>query len=380
MKTFDCIIIGGGILGCAVTYELGKRGKKTLLIEKDYPGAGSTGRCIGGIRQQFSTPGSIKIMMRSVEIFKQMQDISTGDGYVSGIDWHQGGYLFLACSEKEKTQYLSIIKTQQECGLPVKYIEKEEALKIVPMLNEFDFIGGAYCNKDGQANPFQVLKFYLDGIEKTGGVVLSNTKVVKININNNIVDSVITNTGDKFSAPTIINTAGPWAKEIAQLVGVELPIEAERHEALITEPTKKLFAPMIVCYSPSCYFQQFNHTGQIIGCYTPEDPAKGFERSSSSEFLPEFSNRILKLIPALKDLKVVRSWAGWYEITPDGSPIVGETGIKGFWVVAGGCGHGFMFGPAIGKGTAEIICEGKSEISLEEFSINRKFKSKETMK
>jgi len=367
-------------LGCAVTYELGKRGKKTLLIEKDYPGAGSTGRCIGGIRQQFSTPGSIKIMMRSVEIFKQMQDISTGDGYVSGIDWHQGGYLFLACSEKEKTQYLSIIKTQQECGLPVKYIEKEEALKIVPMLNEFDFIGGAYCNKDGQANPFQVLKFYLDGIEKTGGVVLSNTKVVKININNNIVDSVITNTGDKFSAPTIINTAGPWAKEIAQLVGVELPIEAERHEALITEPTKKLFAPMIVCYSPSCYFQQFNHTGQIIGCYTPEDPAKGFERSSSSEFLPEFSNRILKLIPALKDLKVVRSWAGWYEITPDGSPIVGETGIKGFWVVAGGCGHGFMFGPAIGKGTAEIICEGKSEISLEEFSINRKFKSKETMK
>lgn len=382
-KIYDCIIIGGGIFGCASAYELAKKGKKVLVIEKDYPGAGSTGRCIGGIRQQFSTPVSIKIAMESVEIFKKIQT-SFSSVFKGGISWNQGGYLFLACLEQDKTNYLNLIKLQQQYGLPVKYIGKQEVLEIVPVLSRgdknFDFIGGAYCPTDGQANPFYVLSFYSKEIKTLGGEILSHTEVVKINTTAGKIDSIVTSTGDKFSAETIINAAGPWAKEIARLAGLNLPIEPERHEALITEPTEKLFDPMLVCYSPSCYFQQFKHTGQIIGCYTPESPIKGIERSSSEEFLPEFSSRATTLLPILRELKVVRSWAGWYEMTPDGNPIIGETGVKGLWVIAGGCGHGFMLGPALGKSIAELICDGKSEIKIQEFSINRSFKSREVLK
>ena len=134
---------------------------------------------------------------------------------------------------------------------------------------------------------------------------------------------------------------------------------------------------MLVSYSPSCYFQQLRGTGQIIGCYTPEQPSKVMGRNSTYEFASEFSSRVLKLIPVLADLRVLRSWTGWYEMTPDGNPIMGETNIKGYWVIGGASGHGFMFGPMLGKCLAEVICTGKACIPVEEFLLTRNFKEKE---
>ena len=316
--------------------------------------------------------------MMSVKMFKQMEE-----EFGESVEWYPGGYVFLATSEQEKNKFLDVIKIQKSLGLKVDFLERKKILDVVPALKDFTFIGASYCDTDGQANPFSVLKNYAEGIKKLNGEILTHTKVVKINTSDNKIDSVITEDGNKFISPVIINAGGPWAKTLHQLVDCNppsLPVEPERHEALITEPTQKLFDPMIVSYSPSCYFQQMHFTGQIIGCYTPADPLKGLDCTSTFEFLPEYSDRMLKVIPKLTELKVIRSWAGSYEMTPDGNPILGETEIKGLWVIGGASGHGFMFGPAIGKLLAELICDGKTSIGIDEISINRKFGSKEALK
>lgn len=371
MKAYDSIVIGGGILGCATACELAELGHKVLLIERHYLGSGSTGRCICGIRQQFSTPDSIRLAMASVRIFEGMGD----------VEWYPGGYLFLAYSDEEEAEYLRVIKIQQSLGLEVEYLGRSEVLRLIPMLKSDAVIGGTYCNRDGQANPFRVIRWYAEKIKKMGGIILTHTEVVKIKTIRGAVSSVVT-TGGEFFAPIIVNAAGPWLNEVNRLADdnqTDLPVEAECHEAFITEATRPLFEPMIVSYMPSCYFQQLHYTGQIIGCYTPEYPIKGIHRGSTYGFMEELSCRMLKLLPVLGDLKVLRSWVGWYEMTPDGNPIIGETNIKGLWVIGGASGHGFMLGPALGRSVAELICKGKASIPVAEFLLTREFKGKERM-
>ncbi|MEO0082821.1 MAG: FAD-binding oxidoreductase [candidate division WOR-3 bacterium] len=375
-KTADVIIIGAGIIGAATGYYLAKKKLKVLVLEKRFPCYGSTGRCIGGIRQQYAHPLSIQVMIESVKIFSTLSEELNRD-----IEWYQGGYLFLAHSEEKKQTYLSAIELQKKYGLPVKFISADDCAQIVKGLNIDGLFGGAYCPTDGQANPFAVTYGYLQGIKKYQGKILTNSEVIKITTNGDKVISVMTQSGDEFFAPIIVNAAGPWAKRIAQMVGLDVPIEPERHESLVTEAVERLFDPMLVDYRPDgCYFIQNYGTGHFIGCYTPIPNDPGYHINASSEFLTEMPRRMARLVPKLKDIKVIRQWAGSYEMTPDGNPIVDKTPIDGFYISAGMCGHGFMFGPALGKFMSEIITTGKSSLPLTDFALNRSFVKSELMK
>ncbi|MEO0072278.1 MAG: FAD-binding oxidoreductase [candidate division WOR-3 bacterium] len=375
-KTADVIIIGAGIIGAATGYYLSKKRLKVYVFEKAFPCYGSTGRCIGGIRAQYAHPLSIQVMIESIKIFSTLRDELNRD-----VEWYQGGYLFLAHTEEKKRTYLEAIKLQKQFGLPVEFISPEECSRIVPGLNCEDLLGGSYSPYDGQANPFAVTYGYLEGIKKHRGKIFTYTEIKKINLTGEKVSSVVTDKNEEYFAPVIVNAAGPWAKKIGELVGLSLPIEPERHESLVTEACERLFDPMIVDYRPDgCYFVQNYKTGHFIGCYTPIPNDPGDHLDASSTFLTEMPRRMVRLLPKLRHLKVLRQWAGSYEMTPDGNPIVGATPIDGFYVSAGMCGHGFMFGPALGKLLADLITEGKSSISLEEFSYNRDFSRKELMK
>lgn len=375
-KTFDVIIIGAGIIGAATGYYLAKKKLKVLVVEKNYPCSGSTGRCIGGIRQQYSHPLSILVMKESVKIFSNLSEELGKD-----IEWYQGGYLFLAHSQEKKQTYLKAIEIQKQYGLPVRFVSADDCAQIVKGLNTDGLLGGAYCPTDGQANPFATTYGYLEGIKKKKGIILTNTKVTKIFTKQNKVVSILTDREEEYFAPIIVNAAGPWAKEIAKMVGLEVPIEPERHESLVTEACERLFDPMLVDYRvDGCYFIQNYGTGHFIGCYTPVPNVPGDDIRASSEFITEMPRRMARLVPRLKNIKVIRQWAGSYEMTPDGNPIVDKTPIEGFYISAGMCGHGFMFGPALGMFLAELIYTGKSPIPLDDFALNRQFVKAEAMK
>jgi sarcosine oxidase subunit beta len=374
-NTADVIIIGGGIIGTATGYYLTKKGLKVYLLEKDYLSAGSTGRCIGGIRQQFSTQLSIKVAMASMKKFEHLHEELGQD-----VEFHQGGYLFLAHDEDKKRAYMTLIELQQKMGLDVDYIDVEEIKKLVPGINTDDLLGGAYCATDGQANPFLCVDGYAKGIRKNGAV-LDHKEVVAIQVTNNKVKAVKIRDNTTYYAPVIVNAAGPFVKDIAGLLSIDVPIEPERHEALITEPMERFFDMMIVDYrADGCYFNQKWGKGSVIGCYTPKPNVPGHNLGTSFDFVKEMGRRTNRLIPRLGNMKIIRHWSGSYEMTPDGNPILDKTDIQGFFVVGGMCGHGFMLGPEIGSLAADFIADNKTAYDVSTFALKRDYSSKEVMK
>jgi len=334
-RTADVIIIGGGAIGLSTAYHLTKRKVKTIVIEKNYLTSGSTGRCIGGVRQQYATPTTIKIAMESVDFFKRAEEELGLD-----VEWYAGGYLFLAFTEDEEKTFKKAIEIQQKNGLDVSFISADECFKIVPMMYAPGLRGGAYCPSDGQADPFKVCYGFAKRIRENGGRIISSSEVVEIRTKGDKVHSVITNNGEEFFADVVVNAAGPWAKDLCRLVGLDVPIEPERHEAMITERVARL----------------------------------------SLEFFFEMPRRMSNLVPALSQVSVLRHWAGCYSMTPDGNPIVDETEIEGFFIAGGMCGHGFMFSPAIGEHLANYIVEKDWGLPWDEFKLTREFKGKEALR
>ncbi|MEO0077795.1 MAG: FAD-binding oxidoreductase [candidate division WOR-3 bacterium] len=375
-KTADVAIIGAGIIGAATGYYLAKRGRKVIVLEKDFPCAGSTGRCIGGIRAQFTHDLTVRVMLESVRMFTELNHELDRD-----VEWYQGGYLFLAFDEARKQTFLKAIQVQRAYGLKVSFVSPEECCRIVPGLDAEGLIGGAYCPTDGQANPFKVTYGYLEGIRRLGGEVLVNTEVTAANVSRNRVVALVTRNGDQIFCDQAVNAAGCWADDVGKLAGVEIPVTADRHEALVTEAVEHFIDPMLVDYRPDgCYFVQNFGTGHLIGCYTPVPLVPGRSVEASDEFATEMPRRMVRLVPKLSGVRILRQWAGSYEMSPDGNPICGRTTVENFYVASGMSGHGFMFGPAIGKYMAELIDCGQSALDLSDFRLDRDFGKTEAMK
>jgi sarcosine oxidase, subunit beta len=374
-QAVDVIVIGGGIIGLAAAFHLSKRGQKVLLLEKKYSGSGSTGRCIGGIRKQFSTPGAIRLMQESVRQFRQMKE-----EFGFSVEYFEGGYLFLAHDSQRLETFKAILPLQKSLGLKVEILDAAECLKIAPQLNPKDLLGGVFSPEDGQAYPFKVIEGYIQEIKKLHSQVRFFSEVNEIIFEKHAVVGVKTVNGEIFHAQAVLNAAGPWAQEVGQMAGLELPIAPEEHEAFITDRVPPIFATMVVDYrTDGCYFYQRSN-GQVIGCYSPVPNKPGIITESSLEFLVEMSKRTVRLVPELAPARVIRHWGGCYSITPDGSPFIDKTEIDGFYVANGMNGHGFMFAPAIGRYISEIILDNRYPFDWSEFTMERDFSRQELMK
>ena len=375
-RTADAIVIGAGIAGSATAYYLAQMGQRVLLLDRAFPCSGSTGRCIGGVRAQFTHDLTVRLMIENIGIFRTL-----GEELGRSVEWFQGGYLLLAHSEEKQRTYEQAIGIQRRYGLNVTYISAAECRKVVPDLNPDGLLGGAFCPTDGQANPFYTVYGLIDRMKELGGKLLDYTEVAAINTRSGRVVSVTTAQGDELSAPVVVVATGPWLAETGRLLGLDIPVQAERHESLVTEAVERMFDPMLVDYrADGCYFIQNYGTGHFIGCYTPIPNVPGFDITASDEFISEMPGRMTRLVPALKPVRVIRHWAGSYEMTPDGNPIAGLTPVQGCYVIGGMCGHGFMLGPALGKHVAEMAVKGRSSVNLDEFALDRTFGKAETLK
>lgn len=375
-RTADVVVIGAGVIGAATAYYLARRGRKVLILERDYPCAGSTGRCIGGIRAQFSHDLTIRVMLQSVRMFSELSEELNVD-----IEWHQGGYLFLAFDEARRRAFLEAIKIQTGYGLKVEFISPDVCAEIVPGLATDGLLGGAWCPTDGQANPFRVTFGYLEAARRLGAELLVGAEVVGITLQGDRVRSVTTRRGDEVFCDQVLNAAGCWSGAVGALAGVSVPVKPDRHESIVTEAVERVFEPMLVDYRPDgCYFVQHVGTGHFLGCYTPVPIVPGDRVDSSDEFLTEMPRRMVRLVPRLAGVKVLRQWAGSYEMTPDGNPICSATPVRGFYVSSGMSGHGFMFAPALGRLVAEMMDCEQASIPLDEFRLDRNWGKTEAMK
>jgi sarcosine oxidase subunit beta len=349
MKSFDVVIIGGGITGLSTAYYLNKMGvKNVLIIEKNYLGSGSTGRCGTGIRQQFTTKEHIVLMRESVKLWKEWEN-----SLQHPIHFKQGGYLWLLRNNEELKQYKDYVKTQNLLGVQSQIISKEEVKEIVPEINIDDIVGASWCSTDGNAYPFEVidaLKFF---VESKGTTIRTFEEVKSIKLKNGLIQSVITDK-DIYYTSFLVNGAGAGAKKIAQMAGINLPVQNFRHQIAVSEPLEDFLNPMVV--KGELYFTQ-THRGRIIGGTDMEEgPSENL--NSNINFLEKYAREVVDTLPTLSSVKIMRQWAGFYVVSPDHHPILGSQEIPNLILGCGYSGHGFMLGPIVGKLLAGYIKNG----------------------
>ncbi len=365
-KAADVVIIGGGVQGCAVAYNLAKFGVKNIvLIEKGTLCCGSTGRCGAGIRAQWGTEMNCRLGKASLDIFENLTEELGMD-----IGLHQGGYLMIAYTEKEFEQLKKNVQLQNSLGIKSKVLDHKEALEICPYLSVDDAIGFTFHQRDGHADPFLTTYAYAEAAKRLGVKIFKFTECKDIKVEGGKVKAVVTNKGE-IATPVVVNTAGGYSHVVAKMVGLDLPIFSEMHEILITEPVERFSEPMFMSFSGNFYIQQRPH-GSIIMGYGPEEHEKTFECGHTVEFIEVMAKKVTKLLPITRGIRVVRQWSGLYNITPDRQPVICEADeVKGFYMSIGFSGHGFMFAPICGKLLAELITKGETSIPIHMLHYNR---------
>ncbi len=348
----DVVIIGGGVVGCSIAYNLAKLGcTDVVILEKEYLTSGSTGRCGAGIRQQWGTEMNCMLAKTSMDIFEKMNEMLD---YKRDVEIRQSGYLILAYSEKEVEQFKKNIELQKKMGIISHLLTPAEAKEIVPHLNTEGLLAATYCDRDGHANPFHVTQAYAEAAERLGVEINTYTECTEILREGGKIVGVNTNRG-KIATDTVINAAGGYSAEVAAMVGVELPIYSERHQILVTEPVNPIQEPMVMSFSRNIYCQQVPHGSFVMGYGDPTE-LKGHDIGHSWQFLMRMTKVITDILPLLGKIRIVRQWSGSYNITPDAQPVICEAeDVPGFFMAVGFSGHGFMIAPVTGILVAEMV-------------------------
>jgi sarcosine oxidase subunit beta len=369
----DIIIIGGGISGVATAYELAKRGAtNTILFEKEYLASGSTGRCGAGVRMQWGTKTNCLLSKYAIERYETLaQELD----YSRGIDFCQNGYLMCAATEKELEQFKKNVALQNSLGIPSRIITPEEAKEIIPYINTDYMLGGTFCGKDGFLNPFHTVEAYAQAAMRLGVNIKKYTAVDEILTNNDKVIGVKCG-DDVYYAEKVLLATNGYTASLTDKLGLKLPFYSQRHQILVTEPVPPLQKPMFMGFVHNIYCQQSPEGSFIMGRGDADEPTD-LRVTSGWRFLSDMTKNLVKLLPILKDLNIVRQWAGLYHMSPDKQPVYDEIPeYKGLYIAAGYSGHGFMFGPVTGVVMAEMMLGlmptvDVSEMKLERFSSGR---------
>jgi sarcosine oxidase subunit beta len=345
----DIAIIGAGVMGLALAYNLARQGaKRVVVLDAHHLAWGASGRNGGGVRQQWSTEMNIRLMQESMEL-------CAGFAQEMGINiWmRRGGYLFLARSLAARARLEENVALQNRCDLPTRLLDMHEVRALVPELetapSSGPFVAACYNPTDGIVFPWPFLWGYARAAARLGVVIQTGTPVVAIE-RRAPGGFTIETAGGRLTAERVVNAAGAWSPEVARLCGVALPDWPERHEILSTEPLKPFLKPMVSVLESGLYFSQ-SLRGEVVGGIALPRPRDTQVRLGSRlAFLQRMSRALLEVMPGLGEVKIVRQWAGPYDLSPDGHPIVGEApGVPGFYLCCGFVGHGFMMAPVVAR-------------------------------
>jgi sarcosine oxidase, subunit beta len=362
MHTAEVVIIGGGIVGSSIAYHLTAAGcTDVLVIERETAqGKGSTGKSMGGVRAQFSTPVNIQMSLYSIPFYASFDERL---GYPAG--YRPQGYLFCATSAKHMAYLRTNYAKQVSMGLKdVRLIKADEIRNMFPQLRSDDIVGGSFCSTDGFVDPYSAMIGFMTWATEHGAKLWKNTSVTGIQRDARGVAGVETTKGT-VATRIVVNAAGAWAAGVAKMVGFDLPVAPLRRMLVPTEPFDQFphNAPMIIDMSNGFHFRP-EGLGFLLAWNDPEETA-GFETDFDPAFIEKILTRAADRVPVFENLAVnpKRAWAGLYEMTPDHHPILGPApGVPGFFLANGFSGHGVMHAPATGKILSDLILTGKTAL------------------
>jgi len=364
-KTFDIIIVGGGVIGSSIAYNLANDGFKGQIavfeMDPTYERS-STTLCVGMIRRQFSTEVNVRLSQYSLSFYKEFGERMEVGGERPEIEFKPRGSLFLG-NKKNWPLLVRHQQLQKSLGVETRLLNTAETLQISPDLNPGGIVGSSFIPGDGYMDPYSVLRGYVKKA-KDLGVHYINEEIVSILKERNRVVGVRTKGGTIYASALIVNSAGPYASEVGNMIGVEIPILPVRRMVYLFQPPRffEYDLPFILD-TTGVYFRHEAGRRILVGKSRIDEPP-GFnftwDRSYFNEVIwPEIAFRV----PLFNELKFIRGWAGLYEINQwDKNAIIGEHPvISGFFMAIGFSGHGFQHAPAVGKALSELIRIGRYE-------------------
>jgi len=361
MQTADVVVVGGGIVGSSIAYHLTEQGcRNVLVIEREaHQGKGSTGKSMGGVRAQFSTPVNIQMSMYSIPFYAAFDERL---GHPA--DYRAQGYLFLATSEAH-LHYLDTNRQRQvAAGLEVEKLAADDVRTSFPLLKTDDVLGGNFCQTDGFVDPNSAMVGFMTKASEQGAKLWRGTDVTGISVDCNGVAAVNTSR-ETIATRNVVNAAGAWAECVAKMVNIDLPVEPLRRMLVPTEPFDEYphTAPMTVDMSNGFHFRP-EARGFLLAWNDPEE-TPGFKTDFEPSFIEKILERAANRVPCFDHVPInpKRAWAGLYEMTPDHHPILGPSAdVPGFFFANGFSGHGVMHAPATGKILADLVLRGETDL------------------
>ena len=369
-RSYEVVVIGGGGHGLATAYYLATRHGLTdvAVVEADYIGSGNTGRNTTIIRANYGITESVRFYQRALDLYATLEE-ETG----CWIMHKTKGLLWLAHSEFGLRAERARALLNQALGSQTEMVTPDEARALCPPLDlsgggRYPVFGGSYHLGGATARHDRVVWAYAQGILRRGGHILQHTPVTGLLRDGDAVTGVQTANGP-ISARGVVSAVAGWSTQVAAMADVRLPIRTHPLQALVTNPYALGFEPIVASSELLCYVSQTARGHMLMGAEFDAQPS--FSRGSSFEFLASVGAKITHLLPFMADLRVLRQWAGICDVTPDYSPIMGETGVPGFLITAGWGTWGFKAIPAGGEAMAELIATGQTPPLIASFGLDR---------
>jgi sarcosine oxidase, subunit beta len=331
-------------------------------------GTGSTGKCAGGFRQQFTSRINIELSKASVPMILRFSE-----EHGLPLDVAQDGYLFLIRSDSTWRHFTIAAELQRAMGVEVELLSPDEAAALAPGISQDGMVGAAYGPRDGIADPSGLTLGYGVAARRAGAEIRLGVDVGSIDVHDGTVAGVTIGDG-RIDAPVVVNAAGPWAGALASMAGVELPLEPVPRQVVVTGPFAG--APerrtLVIDAETTFYFHR-EASGVLMG-KARRDEIVSFDTTVDEAFLAEeLLPTAVRVFPPLEDAAVAHQWVGLYEMTPDRHAIIGEApGVRGLYLANGFSGHGFQHAPVVGKLLAEMIVDGAaSTVDVSSLGLDR---------
>jgi sarcosine oxidase subunit beta len=368
--SYDVVIIGAGVHGLAIAYYLGKRGiTNVAVLDKGYLGGGASGRNTAIIRSNYRTPHGVAFYDESVKLYERLA------GELDyNVMFSQQGHLTLAHTDRGVTGLRERAETNRLLGVDSRIVSREEIARMVPGLEVSDrayqpVLAGLYHPPGGIIRHDAVVWGYARGVDRQGIAIHPHTEVTAIRTANGRVEAVVTNRGT-INTPTVVNATAGWCSTVAAMVGIDLPIVTYPLQALVTERLKPFLHHVIVSATLHVYVNQTDRGEVVVG--EEIDPYASYSMRSTLRFLENAAAHTLELFPGLRQVKVLRQWAGLCDMPPDFAPIISKVdGVEGFILDVGWGTYGFKAGPAAGLRVAEMIATDQVPEVLKPFALGR---------
>ena len=356
--TTEAVVIGGGVMGTSILYNLAVRGVKgPVLLERDTLGSGSTGRSSGVIRMHYSTEVNARLAWESFHIFKNFDEIIGG----GDVGWVHTGFLVIVPQESIEGLNQNIAM-QQSVGIATRIVSKEEAHELAPAFHLEESEAFAWEPESGHGDPSGTALAYSTRARELGAQVMLESPAQTVEIHSGRVAAVVTE-NERYETNTAVVATGPWSSRFLGKLGIELPLEATRHEVfLLRRPMDKLPShPGGADMSNLTYFRPEGSDLTLVGNGNVEvvvDPDH-YNPRPSMDYLEDVWLRLARRIPDIADAEYFTGYAGLYTSTPDLHPIIDRVeGIEGLYICTGFSGHGFKLSPVVGIVMAELILDG----------------------